>query len=118
MKVSYLGHLRTQFSLGEQVMTEEKAIVTLTETGFQVTPNLDLKMAMLLCKLLEEKCKAVLKGFVDRTFWSPVTTGMMVADVGMREGPSGFSHPYQNPGTNVGPLLRWELSWLAACSHE
>lgn len=70
---------------------------------FQVTPNLALKTAMLRCKPLEEKCKAALKGFVDHTSG---TTRMMVAAVRIRERPLVSPHIYQNPVTNVGPLLR------------
>lgn len=46
------------------------------KNGFQVNPNLDLTIAMLLCILLEEKHRVVLQGFGDHTFWSLMTTGM------------------------------------------
>lgn len=123
MKVSYLDHLRTHFPLGEQLRGESNgdqngptcSAFSVPEAGFQVTPNLALKTAMLLCKPLEKKCEAALKRFVDHTSG---TTEMMVAAVRIRERSLVSPHIYQNPVTNVGPLLRWELSWLAACSHE
>lgn len=83
-----------------------------------MTPNLDLKMTMLLCKLLEEKFKATQKGVAEHTFL--VTSdyrddGRFCKNKGEA---IAFPSSLSESSDKWWAFVKWELSWLAACSHE